>query len=477
MTALSFTTWTTGRLQGTNEEVDVQLKVTPLLTIGQMGEQLQDYKSPSCCPFCLVYLWDAFVRSDLLDEVRQPKEHNFWNACIAVVTAPRSEEDIAALRERLRANIASCKGKALHRPQRTNVADLSDPVHLLMHALYGCLQACLMPHHGKASTMFSPAGPKRSFGTRRGLWPTHPNELIPFGARQSAEMHVHWCCRLFSPNPMTCLTWIVLGCRPIVFPHLLEAPLRERFVWCLAQMFYSDVAPDPHQWPDTVPYKRPESPAPWLTESSSYKSLGAAGALAHAIIYGSDARSNDSQDLWKGFEAGLLPAANVALTTMEKFPNHLGQNDIDSVCNWTIQMQDALPDIPLHPAAKLYDEESWTGGDEPPWEIMHVRFAMRYFRRTCCGPACARGIHETADGKPLPLCARCKFTQYCSKECQKADWLHETWPHKILCPMLRMLIPAQQKADVKLFEQIVLSDEFDFKNIKMFMNWLYDAPE
>ncbi|EJD41469.1 hypothetical protein AURDEDRAFT_169367 [Auricularia subglabra TFB-10046 SS5] len=84
-----------------------------------------------------------------------------------------------------------------------------------------------------------------------------------------------------------------------------------------------------------------------------------------------------------------------------------------------------------------------------------------YLIRTCSAASCGKGIHETPSGKAFPLCAGCKFTQYCSKECQRADWKDASFPHKDFCPILRRLVPVIQ-GDPKDFMnalQVIKSEE------------------
>lgn len=45
------------------------------------------------------------------------------------------------------------------------------------------------------------------------------------------------------------------------------------------------------------------------------------------------------------------------------------------------------------------------------------------------------GTSQAKNGKALLKCSRCKFSQYCSSECQKADWKE----HKRICGQLKVL--------------------------------------
>ncbi|EJD34858.1 hypothetical protein AURDEDRAFT_176111 [Auricularia subglabra TFB-10046 SS5] len=379
--------------------------------------------------------------------------HDFWDACIANITAPRSESDITRLREQLRKNIRDCEHKASHpRP----VPEIAEPLRLFIHCLYTFLQHCLAPppDENGHTGIFLGKDPKKAFTNRPGMWPLHPNDLIPFGERACAAAHVRWCCEMFSPRAVACLSCLLQGSRPTLFPSLLESPLRERVVWCLVQLLNADVGEDHFVWDMSVPYAAPQPLPSWMRAAAKYLGVGLAATFLRNLLWGPDGLPDDAIRLSLGFERTLLPALNVGLGLATGTSS---EREISALVRWACLLYDRMeePKPFLHEVARR--EMRRLDAPMEPAEMEELYQGMLchiYVVRTCSGPSCGRGIHETDTGKAFPLCAGCKFTQYCSKQCQRADWKDASFPHKDFCPILRRVVPVLQ-ADNKEFMDAV----------------------
>jgi hypothetical protein len=70
--------------------------------------------------------------------------------------------------------------------------------------------------------------------------------------------------------------------------------------------------------------------------------------------------------------------------------------------------------------------DNMAGGDEAlRTEIADSNVVDRdlgKYRAYCANPRCMKPWKKDGKVKPLKACKRCKFTFYCSPECQKADW-------------------------------------------------------
>lgn len=441
------------------------------------SKELQDPIGKGCCPDCLFTLSKALFDGPAIEAASQPACHDFWNACISLLTRTWTEEELAILRSTLRTSAASCPGRALshHTFEGTNRADLDDPVHKFFHALYLCLSNNISVTHGRRTALFSSSGSKRMFGNRRrGRWPLHPNDLIPHGAPQSAEMHIHWCCQLFSPVPIATFKLLVFGCRPMILPHLVKSPLRERLLWCIVQMLNADKGRDSFLWPETVPYRLPEHLPSWLSTSSTAANVSVdfTASLLQVFTSGPDAVMGDSDKLYRGYEAALIPAVDNALDMLQAGTITLDTSSRDVLCHAAAHLHKNYPRGELHPLARLWQHMRTEENEEAPIGRLQESLKRRYYRRTCCGPSCTRGIHDTEDGKPLPLCSRCKFTQYCSKGCQMADWKRGGCSHKQLCPLLSALVPVLEK-ETEAFEEILRDLKLDGEALVRLFAWLY----
>ncbi|EJD41472.1 hypothetical protein AURDEDRAFT_186462 [Auricularia subglabra TFB-10046 SS5] len=398
--------------------------------------QLQHYDIPVYCPPCLLMNIKRLLKDPSnIVPCLQPTCHGFWNAAIVVLTTRRTAVEMDAIRAPLRLNIAQCPNRDSHRDHSVG-ADVDD---LLVEALFLCLHAAFLPGKGNRS-IFDPSHPKKSFASKRGLWPLSPSNLMPFGARQSVIMYVRWCCTLQFTGAPACLASLIFGCRSLVLPYLLESPTRQRFVWSLVQMLNMDRARDDFAWPETVSgtYSLPDPVPTWFTAPMERLSLWHAGELISALTNGPDAHPEDLTEIWAGFERPLLSALNVALEVVTRNPeaNYLHEEQADSLCHWAVCTQRVCPDIPLHPAAAHLEDEAMP-------KTIQGHLTLLYQRRACWGPGC--NVVAADVGRQLQLCARCKFTQYCSKECQRADWRYEHAPHKGVCPLLRPMVSAHQE--------------------------------
>ncbi|KZV98146.1 hypothetical protein EXIGLDRAFT_328574 [Exidia glandulosa HHB12029] len=72
-----------------------------------------------------------------------------------------------------------------------------------------------------------------------------------------------------------------------------------------------------------------------------------------------------------------------------------------------------------------------------PLPMLYGIAQRRFMSQDCYGPMCGKSVQT---GTPFQRCARCKFVQYCSKECQLDDWRDAKVPHKRLCPLLQKLV-------------------------------------
>lgn len=418
------------------------------------AKKLKDPHKPTTCPACLLQFSIAFEADRNLRETAQVACHDFWNACITAITVQRSTDDVNALRHQLQRNVRACRRQDVHGdPPRLVARDLSDPVHMFIHSLYVLLGSCLMPTDGGHSAIYNSRDPKKAFGNRPGLWPALLSDLVPFGERRSAEAHVRWACELFSPAPFMAMLPMLMGCRSVLFPSLLEPGLRERILWYITQSLHADQGHDAYQWPESVQSQctRPSS-LPWWMTLSSRCSVEVTVIFMNTVFCGADSNADDAARFTLGFERAVLPALNTALEIHSTTGLRNGVAETTNLARWTLLLFSRM-DGPksaqrdLHEAARREMERpTYMGIDitQSPHQLVHHALIKLYQKRTCSALSCGKSVHEASAGKSLPLCSGCKFTQYCSKECQRAHWKDKMFPHKVICPILRLWTPGIQ---------------------------------
>ncbi|KZV82912.1 hypothetical protein EXIGLDRAFT_729118 [Exidia glandulosa HHB12029] len=415
-----------------------------------------DLNRPRCCPSCLLVFGSTL--HDVKDtEPLRKSCYDLWDACIASVTAQRTDEELYTLREQLAQNATEC-GSGLHdgltQPFARGDMDIVD---IFVTALYTLLQGCLSDPWRRLSANPS----KKGLGVRSGMWPVTADQLVgPQGEYASLEAHVYWCCRLYSTQPVYFLIYALVVCRDAIFPHLLRSPLRERMVWCIVRMLHAHVSKDAFEGWDaaTLGFAPDRAPARLCT-SSETNAVTQAALLLNTIMYGNDAGGDDVFQLVDGYEAALLPAINAAL-------------DQPAVLRKTIWLRTTLLQlaVALHEKLGLHDEDlhpladDWrdadeltravTDGDEPDMSLMRD-IRRLYSKRGCFAPGCGRAFYESESGKAFSLCAGCKFAQYCSRECQKADWRANPSPHRDVCDYLGKMDKAVQTKDIESFQRCI----------------------
>ncbi|EJD35009.1 hypothetical protein AURDEDRAFT_175918 [Auricularia subglabra TFB-10046 SS5] len=76
---------------------------------------------------------------------------------------------------------------------------------------------------------------------------------------------------------------------------------------------------------------------------------------------------------------------------------------------------------------------------QDPYRALQYHLLQRPRLRDCDGPGCGKTVHEKETPGAFARCANCRLMQYCSRDCQKADWRDSGFPHKEICGMLQAL--------------------------------------
>ncbi|KZV98315.1 hypothetical protein EXIGLDRAFT_832250 [Exidia glandulosa HHB12029] len=68
-----------------------------------------------------------------------------------------------------------------------------------------------------------------------------------------------------------------------------------------------------------------------------------------------------------------------------------------------------------------------------------------FLRRACTWPACGKQPHTRTGSTAFAKCASCRAVQYCSRDCQRADWREE---HREICDILKEVFTILPKAEI-----------------------------
>lgn len=104
-----------------------------------------------------------------------------------------------------------------------------------------------------------------------------------------------------------------------------------------------------------------------------------------------------------------------------------------------------------------------------PFLNLHNSLHRVRLERQCYSSVCTRS--RGAQTKLLK-CSKCRLAQYCSRECQKADWRCETHPHKEICDMLQELfVFTTLDASGETFSAACVEHEFPLERVDRLIAW------
>lgn len=414
---------------------------------------------PLACPTCFSVIAfrlqpTADQGSRLLEDLRD-SHPEFWDSCIAFVTASRTEADLPALRQQLLKNVSSCKYSAEHNTFiRSNFTDV---VHTLLESLYMALLACLT--RGRHSIMNRAKAPK-GFGSRHGRWPETAERLFPFEAGQCVDMHVFWSSLRFCSAPFAVLGCTLLVARAMVLPHICAGTGRARLLYTLAQLLRADVTTIPDGW-ETEPavYPAGDTTLPLAHPKERTALLDTSTGFLEILSGGLDSKGFDWIVFFTGYELPLFNAIQVASRALD--PSRPAFVALSRFA-YFLQIKLDLPESAINArlravrtGAGAANEQSSPTQEHMPEVTLYHLIQLRK-QRGCSAHGCTRTVHDNG-GKPLATCSNCKTVRYCGRDCQQRDWKSGANKHKVICPILCRLL-AEASVDTPLPQFVSVFD-------------------
>lgn len=408
----------------------------------ELAAGMENYKQPTCCARCFELLLTYIAQPEASAELNAVRRfcHPFWRAGMVLLTTPRNDEELSSLNQLLSSNSKRCPRAAdWHNsfPRRV-FGDFDNPLPMMIKLFYLLFTTAIQ----------SGIGSKKRYTSKGVLWPVHPNDLVPLGPYETIVAHLTWCCRLFPYHSQAIyyLGCAMTVCRAHVLPHLFDSPLQERVLWCLTTLLdrspdsAGSVASSPWPWPGS---SGPLAPLDFIkSQISSYSpaslDLQSVSIFVGELLWGPDFVMDDVLRLTYGYQAVLLSAVRTARRRADSADDAITRNAYDVLDRLAFQLElfvrmtDSGPNLASLssqiPLLRLVDDHT---------RLYHSLRGC-YRRRHCFGPTCGKAVHEAASARAFSQCSRCRFTQYCSKECQREDWKRGTAavPHKEMCPIL-----------------------------------------
>ncbi|KZV83681.1 hypothetical protein EXIGLDRAFT_842768 [Exidia glandulosa HHB12029] len=417
---------------------------------------------PSWCPECLrTVAHGMFEDNSIILELRT-QCHDFWNACMAIAAAPRSPEDLRVLQSTFSRRARACKQK--HADRWATRVSLQNMCNVFFDALFECVTVGLSVGERAVGTRTKPG---QRFN-KPGHWPTVMSELFPRGEKESVEAYVFWCCQVFSPMPLYTLRSLFRIARPVVFPLLLEEPLRAILMWALTEMLEPGIVVE---WPaGGAPCTKPEGwqLQSWLvTPPRRRKCSVCAAVFLWDIMYGPDIGLGDRVDFVLGYERPLLTAVLAAFARMHK----TGDPDADKpymlLADYAEFLHGLARFLPSDLPERVRVEVPKVDRSQSIPFLIYGYIARSSTVRTCSNPECGVQQQDHDENRAFQLCGSCKIVRYCRKACQKRHWKMNlaAWgakglkdqgpaPHKVVCALIcQVLAKVSSHKDSHAFER------------------------
>ncbi|EJD39630.1 hypothetical protein AURDEDRAFT_116068 [Auricularia subglabra TFB-10046 SS5] len=316
-------------------------------------------------------------------------------------------------------------------------AELLQPRNVLHDFIAGvcaCLHVCLSV--GETSAVQRSATRKRAFENRGGHWPMRSDALFPIGEHAGVQAALFWSVKLDSPYPLLLLADMLRIAHPLVFGEIAEGGvLRNKAMLAILARLGEFGR---HRDGVAIPTRTSRAHLPPVSPLYRRENMEAAVSVLAAMWSAPDALPNSLLQIAEHCEMALFTGLQLVLDA-------LYEDDplFDTVLALCAAIYNYAPAQELGTTARpdvlQKAREHETLG---LFGVLHRALAIVALnRRICARENCSTPIAHVAPDAYFRVCARCQFARYCSKECQKGEWMHGTEiPHRTVCPLICKLM-------------------------------------
>ncbi|EJD50101.1 hypothetical protein AURDEDRAFT_160643 [Auricularia subglabra TFB-10046 SS5] len=360
-------------------------------------------------------------------QLLQPKSHAFWNQVIAFISAEWTSDRRTSVSVVLRRTYLRCSRCRV--PGVGGKIDHTDDYFaLVMGVASKALQYCLTNRVG---------GQTKGFVSKRGRWPTSPQQLFPYGPERTIVSLVDQLDT--NPDAELTITVLVSVHRPLALPVLLKAQTRGRLISSVtSRLIAAATAADT----DLARIGQPVlSGVKDAVARRHLKSCSSILTLLYYLAFGVDAKPLDAVNIMYHRELELFEPLDALLSLLsepESAERHVLRVATHLWHALSHSQQQGLGRAGPPSYARTSDRLSEEVLKDPYRALKHY-LAPKTRHRGCFGPECGKRVHDKTTPGAFSRCAKCRMVQYCSRECQRADWARPQFPHREICDMLREL--------------------------------------
>ncbi|KZV98317.1 hypothetical protein EXIGLDRAFT_763623 [Exidia glandulosa HHB12029] len=285
---------------------------------------------------------------------------------------------------------------------------------------------------------------KRPF--KAGHWPSTPDQLFPLGPERTIDHLVHSAQHR---GPANLLSAMLQRHRPRVFEEITK-PKNHAFLLRVTIDAFEAAARLAATTLSTYNQSmdRPSAaPTPASDEAviKAVKRYDPFTTLLAIILAGVDSQPRELARFAFRYEDGLYRAIVSVLTHLSDVEEW--HPALLEVAIALYQKLDVAHRRDPPPFIRAGVEENLKA-QEDVYLLLGGAFPLLFRRRACTRPACGEQPHTRPGNTAFAKCASCKAVQYCSRECQRADWREE---HRDICDILKEVFTIIPKADIPYF--------------------------
>jgi hypothetical protein len=369
---------------------------------------------------------------------------DFLNQIMRFLTAPRTAEQLRALRDTLEHQPCRCAHgpdilRTVHRSQHSQEPRLSydNLLHMidnLSSIIAGLLSFCKRRHKLHLLRNLSPRASR--------IWPVSPLDVLPGDPAASLNMLTKWthlstdqiaddvtCMYLFRSIIAVEKTYALVGLLKTSIP--LE--------WLCRNMTAITTALEPGSRTDfskSNELQRAEDAGSVLTLITEYM------FDEELALFASNSALLSVQDILTTFLRCIQTADQSFLGRIQNPQiTQLKTVSLSFVCRLLAQDRSFSPSHTSTPSLVHVELSRMVARDaRPASKLYHLAFHQNHWTHRCYGPSCIATY--STPGVHAKLCGACLTAAYCSRECQKRAWAYPGAAHRDVCVIYERLRAA-----------------------------------
>lgn len=386
-------------------------------------------------------------------EILRAQHHNLYDACMALLTVPRPDEEFEYvttetlhLRKDIQETFETCHCdtddlfvRRVHGVSGEARADKDQPCSYsdLGQLLFVVVHNALQPARDESIHKVSRNAEKAARAGKPIMWPTKPQDLLPYGAEASVGALAVWVEIAPFAVCLGMLGSMMEICKKQIVPYIVASETLPGKLVGITEIVWM-------VW-------MTQQQAPSRTRMTPIKCL--ADLKSIALLCHMLADLCDKTELQR-FAAGslerLLGMGDVVLKWLPELQASIrplsasAKHDLDyiktsyaTLCTIVHRYFDMPFNLKKYHPLIVGSSLQRMIQEEDPLAMSYEAFLRFANYQRCYAPACQETFASA--GRKFSNCAGCRRVPYCGKSCQAQAWKHPTVPHKSICEKLRSL--------------------------------------